>query len=69
MRALTQRINRKLAQDDEQLKKATGARFRQDVGEYYVLNLRLNAVMRQDVDPESLGRKLGVLRAWECVVE
>lgn len=69
MRALTQRISRKLAQDDELLKKSVGARLRQDVGEYYVLNVRLNAVTRMNVDPESFGRKLGVLRAWESVRE
>lgn len=69
MRALTQRINRKLAEDDEQLKKAGSAKSRQEVGDYFIINVRLNAVVRLDVDPEALGHKLGVLREWESVQE
>jgi hypothetical protein len=69
MRALTQRINRKLAQQDEQLKKSGSVNLAQDLGDYYVLDLQRNAVARLNVDPEELGRKLGVLRAWECVAE
>ena len=65
-RALTQRINRKLASDMKRLCKARGNVSR-DVGDYYVINYRINAVMQKDVDVEKLARELGVLKAWETV--
>jgi hypothetical protein len=68
MRALIQRVNRKLATDGEVLKTTRGARAHQELGDYYVLNVRMNAVARHDVDPEALGRRIGVLRPWEYVV-
>ncbi len=67
MRALLQRINRCLDKEDRQLKKAVGARLQQDVGEYYIVDRRLNAVLRYDVDPVEMGRELKVLEAWERV--
>ncbi|MBL9083047.1 MAG: hypothetical protein JNK76_14630 [Planctomycetales bacterium] len=66
-RALLQRINRALNKEDRQLKKAVGARLQQNVGEYYVVDLRLNAVAMLDVDPVELARKLDVLQPWERV--
>ncbi|MBL9094382.1 MAG: hypothetical protein JNL96_24385 [Planctomycetaceae bacterium] len=66
-RALLQRVNRALNKEDRQLKKAVGARLQQNVGEYYVVDLRLNAVMMLDVDPVELARKLEVLQPWERV--
>jgi hypothetical protein len=69
MRALIARINRKLGQQDMQLKTARG-RMRDDVGDHYVVNTRLNAVMYhyKDCDPEKLARDLGVLKPYEQVV-
>jgi hypothetical protein len=64
-RALIQRINRKLKPDLEALKVSRGERMRFDLGEYYVIDYRLNAIQRHNVDPEALARELGVLRAWE----
>jgi hypothetical protein len=74
LRALIQRINRKLATDQgalyaDQLRKARGLRWRQTVGEYYLLNVFRNAVDNTRVDPETLGRELGVLAPWEIVEE
>ena len=66
-RALLQRVNRALNKEDRQLKKAVGARLQQNVGEYYVVDLRLNAVAMLDVDPVELARKLEVLQPWERV--
>jgi hypothetical protein len=69
MRALTQRINRKLAERGEKLIKARGAAARVEVGEWYVLDTNRNVLVLMRVSPESLGRKLGALEAWERVVE
>ncbi len=71
MRALTQRINRKLAEDNMVLKTSRGLLAPVDLGRYYVVNLRSNAVMLRyrDCDPEKLGREYGVLKNYEHVVE
>jgi hypothetical protein len=69
MRALIQRINRKLSTDQEVLKKTRGERACQDLGDYYVLNVNRNWIVGKDVAPEALGRKLGVLSAWEAVID
>jgi len=69
MRALVQRINRQLAKDEEVLKGTRGARARQDLGDFYRLDWNHNRVLETDVDPEGLGRKLGVLRPYERLVE
>ena len=68
MRALVQRINRNLAEKEMQLKKSRG-RLRSDVGEYYVLDINRNFIAKQHVDPEDLGRRLGVLSDWEKAVD
>src|SRR5688572_22854055 len=43
-------LNRKLAADDEVLKATRGERAQQDLGEYYVVDVNRNAVVRKDVD-------------------
>ena len=68
-RALVQRINRKLKAEESVLKASRGARAQQDLGDYYLLDWRTNAVHAKDVDPEDLGRELGVLKAWERVLD
>ena len=67
-RSLIARINRVLSKQDEVLRAARGSRMQVDVGDYYIVDFRLNAVVRHDVDPEQLGRKLGVLRPYERIV-
>ena len=69
MRSVIQRLNRKLAADDEVLKVARGERMRQELGDYYVLNVRMNGVMHHDVDPEAMAREMGALKVWERVIE
>ena len=64
MRSVVQRINRKLKPDLEQLKTTRGERLRMDVGDYYVIDYSKNSIIHKDVDPEQLGRELGVLREW-----
>jgi hypothetical protein len=67
LRALLQRINRKLGKEDERLVTARGEKARVELGDYYILNVNRNWLVSQHVDPETLGRELGVLRAWEAV--
>ena len=68
LRALTARINRKLAKDDAMLLKVRGrAGTRREFGDYCVVDARSNAVKSTHVSPVELGRELGVLRGWEKV--
>ncbi len=62
-RALLQRINRRLVQDNGKVKAGRG-----DLGAFYRIDTRLNGVVETDVDLEAFGRKLGVLAAWEALV-
>ena len=64
MRALTQRINRKLRHDDQRLRTARRGWF-SDLDHYYVLDFKHNWIVKRDVDPEALGRDLGVLKDYE----
>jgi hypothetical protein len=66
-RALLQRVNRRLAQDGEMLRAARGARAISEVGDFYVIDVRRNFLLHRSVDPEALGRELGVLAEWEHV--
>lgn len=68
LRALLARINRKLKPEMKSLKTARGDRMRQDVGDFYIIDVRRNFVMASHVDPEEYGRDLGVLREYETVV-
>jgi hypothetical protein len=67
MRALLQRINRKLAKDQEVLKTLRGQRYENDLGRYYTVNVADNRIAATHVDPAMLGQELGVLAVWECV--
>jgi hypothetical protein len=67
MRALIARINRKLAPEGKRLKIVRGWKARSDLGDYYILNPNRNWIVGHHVDPEGLGRKLGVLEGWEQV--
>jgi hypothetical protein len=84
MRALIQRINRKLAADTDEkkrvgstishwlgkrLRKSRGAGEFNNLGDFYVLNLSMKEVVDSHVNPEKLGRKLGVLADWESIAD
>lgn len=60
MKALVARINRKLSPQGEALRRTRPGRARQDLGEYYRLDVKLNAVLARDVDPEALAAELGL---------
>ena len=68
-RAVIQRINRRLKADDEVLKKARGAAAQGSLGDYYIVNVRYNAIGAggTNVDPEKYARELGVLADYEVV--
>jgi hypothetical protein len=68
-RALVQRLNRKLAEQDQVLKKSRGARTQLDLGDYYVIDFRRNFVVDDHCDLAELGREFEVLRDYEEVVE
>ncbi|HKB36319.1 MAG TPA: hypothetical protein VKD72_07695 [Gemmataceae bacterium] len=68
-RALVQRINRKLKQDDERLKKCRSRRWEDRLGEWYRINVASNFIVQTHVDLEALGRELGVLEAWERLAQ
>jgi hypothetical protein len=65
-RALIQRINRKLAAQDEALRVSRDRwQERENLGEFYIVNTRLNGVVHKHVDIDALGHELGVLQRWE----
>ncbi len=67
-RALVQRINRKLAHNGERLKRCRGERCRQSVGDFYIIDVSCNCVIRHDVDIEDVGRECGALAGHERLV-
>jgi hypothetical protein len=69
-KAVISRINRKLAKDtDEVLKVSRSARMKIDVGDFYLLDWRVNCVSGRDIDPETYARNLGVLKPFEQMVD
>jgi hypothetical protein len=60
VKALVARINRKLSSKGEALRRTRPGRARHDLGEYYLLDVNLNAVLARDVDPEALAAELGM---------
>jgi len=68
--ALIQRLNRALKEDDLVLKKTRSAgRARIDLGEYYLVNFRINGIAGKFVDIEGLGREYKVLADYEEMSE
>jgi hypothetical protein len=72
-RALIARIDRRLqseagsGSDYGTIRATRGERAQSDLGDYYVLNVGGNYVMKPHVDPEAMGRKMGIPRPWEEV--
>jgi hypothetical protein len=65
-KALYQRINRKLQDRGESLKRAR-AGVVTTLGEYYVVDLRGNYVSKHHIGIEDFGRELDVLAEWESL--
>ena len=66
-RALIARINRKLP-EHEKLKKLRGSRWEHDLGQYYIIDQNMNAILHKHIDIEELARELGALKPWESLV-
>jgi hypothetical protein len=73
MRALIQRINRKLARNEEgrwpQKVRAFRGRSRENAGHYYLLCINTNMILDHGISPKHLAEKLNVLQPWEAVVD
>lgn len=65
-RALKQRINRALAADGQALRAARGAASA-ELGEYFIFDIHRDTVKSTHQDLEVLGKKLGVLKAYESL--
>ena len=61
MRALTQRINRKLRHDGQRLRTARG--WFSDLG--HVLDFKHHWIVKRHVEPEARGRDLGVVKNYD----
>lgn len=68
-RALIQRINRKLATEQQQLKATRGERWRNELGDYYIIDVNINGIIAKHVDLEKLGREMECLPKWETLGE
>jgi len=64
-RALTQRINRVLAKEGQQLTKNRSERWKSDLGDWYVIDTNANVVTRQHCNVEELGKETGALKPHE----
>ena len=67
VRAVVQRINRKLKPSLKQLQKCRAGRYRQELGDYFIVDLNRNLIVATRVDLEVFGRELRVLDDWERV--
>jgi hypothetical protein len=67
VRALVQRVNRKLAARGEKLLATRSSRNRLELGDYYAVRLNGNSVVAKHVNLETWGRELGALKPWESV--
>lgn len=69
MRALTQRLNRALAKEGQQLKAYRVPTEHPDYGYYFCINLQTSFIDSEHVDPEKWAREMGVLKPYEEVVD
>lgn len=67
--AVISRINRKLAHEGEALKKSRSMRMYLEVGDFYILNINGNYIVRHHMDVEDLARELGVLYPFEEIAD
>ena len=67
-RAVIQRINRKLANDQKRLRATRGEHWRSNYGNYCIVNFVNGTIPADHVDPEKLARQLDVLQPYEEMV-
>lgn len=72
-KALLMRINRKLKQDGEQVRKARSEKASYEVGDFFRVDYSDSRhgghLVEKNVDLEKLGTELGVLHPWESLRE
>jgi hypothetical protein len=71
MRALTQRLNRRLKAQDEMLASPRGRRSRFDLGDYFIVDARNGFIIEKKISPkrlEEIAREHGALKEWEEVI-
>ena len=71
-RAIVQRINRRLAKQQEKLLRLRGgrdSRWWNELGNHYVVDADDAIVIRTHVDIEALAKELRVVRDYECLAE
>ena len=66
-RSVVARVNWRLQAAGEQLKPARSEQVRAQVGDWYVLDVKRNGVVREDVNLEAIARECGALKDWEVV--
>ena len=65
-RALLARINRKIHDDDLMLRRCPSTRRDYlNMGDYYLVNWRINGLAGHHIDLEDYGREVGVLKDYE----
>ncbi len=65
-RALFARLQRALEKDGESLRRCReSSRSFHQLGKFYIVSIQGGCVYHMDVDLESLGRKMGVLKSFE----
>jgi precorrin isomerase len=69
LRAVIQRINRKLDEYKVLKKCRVDSRAYHTCGDFYILDTYRNFIVATHVDPESLAQELEVLADWEYVEE
>lgn len=65
--AAKMRLRRYLAKQGMKLGTARNARFREELGEFYTIDINHNAVRDTHVDIEGYGRSVGVIEDYEAV--
>ena len=68
IRAVMQRVNRRLATEGKRLKTVRkGQRYRAEIGPYFVVSLKTGRLIEIRIDLEGFARQLGALSDWEKI--
>jgi len=69
-RALIQRLNRKLAEEGQRIKKTIdGTRARIELGKFFIVDTKYRGCSHKNIDLEAWGRKHSALAEWETLEE
>lgn len=67
IRALRDRINRRLAPDSKQLRVSVSPEASAEMGKFFIVDLKLGCVASKNVDIGALAIELNVLKSWEAM--